>query len=91
MQHMIFGNADDNRAITKHRHMRQLQAKIPQSSHRPKQLRAIASGRNIFSLYGRLGNTRLFARIPRNQGGTKKPISPRGGLVIQVASRKINT
>jgi hypothetical protein len=52
MHHRIFGNSDGTRAITMKRHMRKLQAKIPQSSRHPKQLRATTSGNNILSLYG---------------------------------------
>jgi hypothetical protein len=47
--------------------MMKIQAKISQSGHHPKQLRATASGDNILSLDGRLANARLFARKPGNQ------------------------
>jgi hypothetical protein len=90
MQHKIFDNANGTHAITKQRHTRKYQAKIPQSNHYPKKMRATASGSSILNLYGRLGNARLFARRPRNQGGTQKLASSRSGLAIQLASRKIN-
>lgn len=35
MEHEIFGNANGAHAITKQRHIRKLQAKIPQDSHHP--------------------------------------------------------
>jgi hypothetical protein len=89
MQHEIFGNTNGAHAITKQRHIRKLQAKIPQDSHHPKQLRATASGSNIHSLCGRLGNTRLFARRPRNHGETQKLTNPKSGHAIQETSCKI--
>ena len=72
MQHRILGNTYGTHAITMQRHMMKFQAKIPQSGHHLKQLRATASRINILNLCSRLGNARLFARRPRNQSGTKK-------------------
>ena len=61
MQHRILGNTYGTRAIVKQRHMMKIQAKIPQGSHHPKQLRATASSTYILSHYGRLSHTSLLA------------------------------
>jgi hypothetical protein len=90
MQHRIFGNTNGTSAITKQRHMRKLESKIPQSGHHPKQLRATYSSSNMLSLCGKLSNTRLFLRRPRGQRRSQKLTSPRSGLVIQATSHEIS-
>jgi hypothetical protein len=67
VKHRIFGNTNGTRAITHERYMGTLLTKITKFVCDPKQLGATTSGNNILCFCGRLSNTRLFARRPRNK------------------------
>jgi hypothetical protein len=89
VKHGLFGNTNGTRAITQERHMGTLLTKITQRVCDPKQLGATTSGSNILGFCGRLSYTRLFARRPRNKGGTQKLTSPQSRLPIDSTPRKI--
>jgi hypothetical protein len=89
VKHGIFGNINGTRAITHERYMGALLTKVTQRVCDPKQLWATTSGSNIFGFCGRLSNTRLFARRPRNKWGTQKLASTRSRFPIDLAPRKV--
>jgi hypothetical protein len=66
-----------------------LLTKVAHGVFDPKELRATTRCGYILYLGSGLSNTRLFARRPRHQKGTKELACPRSGLPIQLTSGKI--
>ena len=82
VEHWVFGYAYGTGAITQKWDVGEAQAKVSHGLHDPKELGATASGSNILSLCGGLGNARLLARRPRNKRQTQKLTLPRSGFTI---------
>jgi hypothetical protein len=60
VEHRVFGNTNDTRAITHERYMGTLLTKVTQRVCDPKQLGATTSGSNVLGFCGRLCCTRLL-------------------------------
>jgi hypothetical protein len=89
VKHGIFRNTNGTHAITHERYMGTLLTKIIQRVCDPNQLGATTSGNNIFGFYGRLSNTRMFARRSGKKHGTQKLTSPQSRLPIDSTPHKV--